>query len=122
MSLVGMIAGQIGTAFAVRTRSASLRSIGVFSNRYLLFAIGGVVALGALFVYAPPLQSLLSPAALPVRDVLFLAPYPFIVWGADEIRRWALRRGASGQTPNGRSGSSPRDLPDRPDCPSSSSR
>ncbi len=95
MSFVGMIAGQIGTAFAVRTRRASLRSIGVFSNRYLLLAIGGVVLFAALFVYAPPLQSLLSTAALPARDMLFLLPYPFIVWGADELRRWALRRKTS---------------------------
>ena len=39
MTFLGMIAGQIGTAFAVRTRRASLRSIGVLSNRYLLGAI-----------------------------------------------------------------------------------
>jgi magnesium-transporting ATPase (P-type) len=95
MSFVGMIAGQIGTAFAVRTSRASLRSIGVFSNRYLLLAIGGVVVFAALFVYAPPLQSLLATAALPARDVLFLLPYPFIVWGADELRRWIHRRGTA---------------------------
>jgi magnesium-transporting ATPase (P-type) len=95
MSLVGMIAGQIGTAFAVRTRRASLRSIGFFSNRYLLLAIAGVILFAALFVYAPPLHGLLSTAALPLRDVLFLLPYPFIVWGADELRRWMLRRRAA---------------------------
>jgi magnesium-transporting ATPase (P-type) len=99
MTFVGMIAGQIGTAFAVRTRRASLRSIGVFSNRYLLLAIGGVVLFAALLVYAPPLQSLLSTAALPARDVLFLLPYPLIVWGADELRRWVLRRTAAGPRP-----------------------
>jgi magnesium-transporting ATPase (P-type) len=91
MSFVGMIAGQIGTAFAVRTRRASLRSIGAFSNRYLLLAIAGVVLFAAAFVYAPPLQSLLATASLPPRDVLFLLPYPFIVWGADELRRWLVR-------------------------------
>ncbi len=92
MSFVGMMAGQIGTAFAVRTRRASLRSVGVFSNRYLLAAIGGVIVFAGLFVYVPPLQSLLGTAALPARDVLFLLPYPFIVWGADELRRWFMRR------------------------------
>jgi magnesium-transporting ATPase (P-type) len=69
-----------------------LRSIGVFSNRYLLLAIGGVIVFAALFVYLPPLQSLLATQALPVRDVLFLLPYPLIVWGADELRRSVLRR------------------------------
>jgi hypothetical protein len=38
MTFLGMIAGQIGTAFAVRTQHASLRSIGAFSNPYLLLA------------------------------------------------------------------------------------
>ena len=97
MTFVGMIAGQIGTAFAVRTRRASLRSIGVFSNRYLLGGIAGELLLAAIFVYAPPLQSLLGTAGLPLRDLLFLLPYPFIVWGADELRRWVQRRrGATG--------------------------
>jgi calcium-translocating P-type ATPase len=92
MTFLGMIAGQIGTAFAVRTRRASLRSIGVFSNRYLLGAIVAELMLAAVFVYAPPLESLLGTAALPVRDLALLLPYPFIVWGADELRRWLLRR------------------------------
>ncbi|HEY4896768.1 MAG TPA: cation-transporting P-type ATPase [Solirubrobacteraceae bacterium] len=92
MTFLGMIAGQIGTAFAVRTRRASLRSIGVFSNRYLLGAIVAELLLAAVFVYAPPLQSLLGTAALPVHDLVFLLPYPFIVWGADELRRWLVRR------------------------------
>ena len=92
MTFLGMIAGQIGTAFAVRTRRASLRSIGVFSNRYLLGAIAAELLLAAIFVYAPPLQSLLGTAALPVNYLVFLLPYPFIVWGADELRRWLLRR------------------------------
>jgi calcium-translocating P-type ATPase len=92
MTFAGMIAGQIGTAFAVRTRRASLRSIGVFSNRYLLGGIAGELALAALFVYVRPLQSLLGTTGLSMRDLAFLAPYPFIVWGADELRRWLLRR------------------------------
>ena len=36
MTFFGMIAGQIGTAFAARTERASLRSVGVFRNRLLL--------------------------------------------------------------------------------------
>ncbi|MFZ2050005.1 MAG: cation-transporting P-type ATPase [Solirubrobacteraceae bacterium] len=92
MTFLGMITGQIGTAFAVRTRRASLWSIGVLSNRYLLAAIVAELLLAAVFIYTPPLQSLLGTAALPVHDLLFLLPYPFIVWGADEFRRWLVRR------------------------------
>ncbi|MFE7607012.1 cation-translocating P-type ATPase [Streptomyces celluloflavus] len=92
MSFLGMIAGQIGTAFAVRTTHASLRSVGVLSNRYLLAAIAGELLLAAVFVYAPPFQKLLGTAALPASDLLFMLPYPFIIWGADELRRYLIRR------------------------------
>ena len=91
MSFVGMMAGQIGTAFAVHAGHGSLRQAGPFSNRYLLAAIAGVIAFAALFVYVPPLQRLLATAPLSPRDLLFLAPYPFVVWGADEARRWLVR-------------------------------
>jgi calcium-translocating P-type ATPase len=92
MTFLGILAGQIGTAFAVRARRASLRSIGVFSNRYLIAGIAAELLLAAIFIYTPPLQSLLGTAGLPLHDLALLLPYPFIVWGADELRRWLLRR------------------------------
>ncbi|MGP0034353.1 MAG: cation-translocating P-type ATPase [Solirubrobacteraceae bacterium] len=95
MTFLGMIFGQIGTAFAVRSQRASLRSIGVLSNRYLLLAIAAELALAAVFVYAPPFQTLLGTAALPASDLALLLPYPFIVFGADELRRHIMRRRAA---------------------------
>ena len=92
MTFLGMIFGQIGTAFAVRTQRESLWSVGVFSNRYLLLGIAGELAIAAVCVYAPPLQSLLGTAAPPTRDLLLLLPFPLIVWGADELRRYYIRR------------------------------
>jgi calcium-translocating P-type ATPase len=92
MTFLGMVACQVGTAFAARTDRVSLRSIGLFSNPALLWGIAFELALTAAFIYLPPLQSLLGTAALPVRDLLFVAPFPFIVWGADELRRWLVRR------------------------------
>jgi calcium-translocating P-type ATPase len=97
MTFLGMIAGQIGTAFAVRTSRGSLRSVGVLSNPYLLYAIGAELALAALFVYAPPLQSLLGTAAPPVHALALLLPCPLVVWGADELRRYLLRSRAAGE-------------------------
>ncbi|MGV9539762.1 HAD-IC family P-type ATPase [Nocardia beijingensis] len=92
MTFFGMVAGQIGTAFAARTDRASLRSIGVLSNRLLLWGIGFELALAAVIIYLPVLQSLLGTAALTPAMLAFTLPYPFIVWGADELRRWLLRR------------------------------
>ena len=92
MTFLGMMAGQIGTAFAVRTQRASLRSVGVFTNRYLLAGIAAEILLAALLVYAPPMQALLGTAPLPASDLLLLPVYPVIVWGADEFMRYLLRK------------------------------
>ncbi|HET8565545.1 MAG TPA: cation-transporting P-type ATPase [Solirubrobacterales bacterium] len=92
MTLLSMVACQVGTAFAARTERASLRSIGVFSNRLLLWGIGFELALTAVLIYVPVFQDLLGTAALPWHDFLLVVPFPFIVWGADELRRWLLRR------------------------------
>jgi hypothetical protein len=40
----------------------------------------------------PPFHSLLGTAALDASDLLILLPFPFIVWGADELRRDVRRR------------------------------
>jgi calcium-translocating P-type ATPase len=92
MTFLSMVACQVGTAFASRTDRASLRSIGVFSNRLLLWGIAFELALTGLLIYVPPFQVLLGTASLPPEDLLLVLPFPFIVWGADELRRWALRR------------------------------
>ncbi len=92
MTFFSMVACQIGTAFAARTDRASLRSVGVFSNRLLLWGILFELALAAAIMYLPPLQALLSTAPPPPDALAIAIPFPLIVWGADEIRRWLLRR------------------------------
>ncbi|MGZ6597697.1 MAG: cation transporting ATPase C-terminal domain-containing protein, partial [Solirubrobacteraceae bacterium] len=92
MTFFGMIAGQIGTAFAARTDRASLRSVGVFTNHLLLWGIAFELILAAILIYVPPFQDLLATAALSPTELLFTLPFPFIVWGADELRRYLVRR------------------------------
>ncbi len=53
---------------------------------------GFELLLAVVLIYAPPFQSLLATAALSPADVLFTLPFPFIVWGADELRRYLVRR------------------------------
>ena len=92
MTFLGMIAGQIGTAFAARTDRASLRSVGALQQPPA--ALGHRLRArprGDAHLH-PGLPGLLATAALDPDMLLFVAPFPFIVWGADELRRWALRR------------------------------
>jgi magnesium-transporting ATPase (P-type) len=94
MTFAGIVACQIGTAFAARTSRASLRSVGVFSNRLLLWGIGFELAFAAGLLYLPPLQAVFGTTALSVPELLLLATFPPIVWGADELRRLFRRRKA----------------------------
>ncbi|WP_236567049.1 hypothetical protein [Nocardia sp. CY41] len=45
-----------------------------------------------MIIYLPVMQSLLGTAALTPAMLAFTLPYPFIVWGADELRHRLLRR------------------------------
>jgi calcium-translocating P-type ATPase len=89
---LGIVACQVGTAFAVRTDHASLRQVGVFSNKLLLGAIAVALAFAAALVYLPATHGLFGTASLSPGQLAIVAPFPFIVWGADEIRRWVMRR------------------------------
>lgn len=91
MTFAGIVACQLGTAFAARTEHASLRAIGLTSNRLLLLGIGFEVAFAAAVIYLPPLQPIFGTAALSGGQLALLAPFPLIVWGVDELYR-ALRR------------------------------
>jgi len=94
MTFAGIVACQIVTAIAARTERASLRSVGFFTNRLLLWGIASEIGFAALLVYEPPVQKVFGAAALGIPEIAFLLPFPLIVWGADELRRRLLRRRA----------------------------
>jgi len=89
---LGIVACQVGTAFAVRTDHASLWQVGLFSNKLLLGAIAVALAFAAALVYLPVMHALFGTASLSAGQLAIVAPFPFIVWGADEIRRALVRR------------------------------
>jgi magnesium-transporting ATPase (P-type) len=92
MTFAGIVACQIGTALAARTDRVSLRSVGFFSNPALLWGIASEIAFVAVLVYAPPLQGVFGTAPLGALELAFLAPFPLLVWGSDELRRAFVRR------------------------------
>jgi magnesium-transporting ATPase (P-type) len=98
MTFAGIVACQIGTAFASRTERVSLRSIGVRSNPLLLWGVLFEVAFAAALIYVPVFQPIFHTAPLGPMEFAILVPFPFIVWGADELRR-ARRRGCAAANP-----------------------
>ncbi|MFI5040196.1 MAG: cation transporting ATPase C-terminal domain-containing protein, partial [Solirubrobacterales bacterium] len=97
--MVLIIVLNAAVAFVQERRTRSLRSVGVFSSRYLLWAIAGELAIAAVFMLVPPCQALLGSAAPSAHDLLLLIPFPFIVWGADELRKWVIRSRSSRRAP-----------------------
>jgi magnesium-transporting ATPase (P-type) len=94
---LGIVACQVGTAFAVRTDHASLRSVGVFTNRFLLAGIAASLVFAAALVYLPAMHGVFGTEALSPAQLAIVTPFPFIVWGADEIRRLLIRRYRTGR-------------------------
>jgi magnesium-transporting ATPase (P-type) len=98
---LGIVACQIGTAFAARTEHASLRAIGVFSNPALLAGIAAEIVFAFALVYVPFLNQAFGTTALTVGQLVLVAPFPFVVWGADELRRtWHRHRNRREPTPH----------------------
>ncbi|MDG6107314.1 cation-transporting P-type ATPase [Dactylosporangium aurantiacum] len=91
MTFLGIVACQIGTAFAARTQTASLRQVGVSSNRLLLWGVAFELAFAAAVVWLPPLQGIFGTAPPPVGQLALLLPFPVLVWGADELWRARVR-------------------------------
>lgn len=92
ITFLGIVLCQIGTAFAARTSHASLRQIGILTNRPLLWGIGFELAVTAAVIYVPAAQDAFGTASLEVTDILPLLCFPVVVWGVDELWRWAQRR------------------------------
>jgi calcium-translocating P-type ATPase len=92
MTFAGIVACQIGTAMAARTERASLRDVGVFTNRFLLIGLASEIAFAALLIYVPALQVVFGTAPLRPVDLAILLTFPVIVWSADELRRARARR------------------------------
>ncbi len=77
---LGIVACQVGTAFAVRTDHASLRQVGLFTNKLLLAGIAVALAFAAALIYPPALQGVFGTAALSPGQLATVVPFPFIVW------------------------------------------
>jgi len=96
MVFATIVAMQMANAFECRSNPASLLSIGPFSNRLLVGAVG-VEALTLLaFVYVPPIAAVLGQRPLGVAQWLPILVAPWILIAAEEARKAIVRRRRSG--------------------------
>lgn len=92
MTYAGIVLAQAGAAFAYRSDRQSLLRIGLLSNRPLLLAVAGALALMAAIVYLPPLQGPFHTEAIRPEAWLLLASFLPMVILAEEGRKALMRR------------------------------
>ena len=91
VTFLAIVACQVGTAIAARCERASLRAVGITSNPLLLWGIAAELAFALAVVYLPPLQGVFGTGAVTPAHLAMLLPCPLLVWGSDELYRWATR-------------------------------
>jgi magnesium-transporting ATPase (P-type) len=91
ITFVGIVACQIGTAFAARTDRASLFTIGVWSNPLLLWGIAFELVFTAAVVYLPAMNDIFGTASLGPSQLVVVLPFPLVIWGVDELVRGVRR-------------------------------
>jgi P-type Ca2+ transporter type 2C len=102
MTHASVVTTQIGNAFAQRTNRESVFKIGFFSNRYLLWGILAEGIIINILIYVQPFQRVFQHGPLGVLDWVFLLSLIPLLFVADEIRKFFVRR---------------RDTPDQPEAP-----
>ena len=83
---------QLGDAFAVRSESASTFTLGLASNRFLFFAVLGMLGAQLGAIYLPPLQHLLGTDALGIVDLATVFAASTITFFAIEAEKLYRRR------------------------------
>ncbi|MBI5293717.1 MAG: cation-transporting P-type ATPase [Chloroflexi bacterium] len=88
----GVVAAQIGNAYACRTETDRVRGLGLFSNRYLIVGILTAGAIMLSVIYVPPLATLFGHLPIPLPYWPALALYAPLLYVLDRIRKTIARR------------------------------
>jgi Ca2+-transporting ATPase len=84
---------QLFHSMAVRSESASLFRIGLFSNLPMLGAVLLTLLLQLAVIYTPVLNSIFHTQPLPIFDLMVCLAISSLVLFAVEIEKWLVRRG-----------------------------
>ncbi|MBI5587458.1 MAG: cation-transporting P-type ATPase, partial [Deltaproteobacteria bacterium] len=95
MSFAGIVASQTGNVFACRTDRVSVFTVGFLKNRFILFSLLAEVSITLVLVYTPPLARVFGFSPLGFKDLAFLLIFPFVILGAEELRKLFIRRSVS---------------------------
>lgn len=106
MTVTTVIMFQVFYLFSCRSLNDSILRIGVFSNPTVFAGLAALIALQALFVYAPVMNEIFGTHPLGLREVAIATIVGALTLPVLSVEKWLRRRGSRiGEPPN---------VPDRP--------
>ena len=91
MVFTTLVLSQMGNALATRSTRESIFTIGLFSNRLMVWAVLTTFVLQLLLIYLPPLQKVFSTEALNVQQLIICLIASAVVFVVLEIYKWVRR-------------------------------
>jgi magnesium-transporting ATPase (P-type) len=95
MAVTTVIMFQVFYMLSSRSLNDSVFSIGLFSNKTVFVGIGAVLALQALFIYAPTMQAVFSTFPLTAQSLLVSALAGAIIVPVISVEKWIRNRSRS---------------------------
>jgi P-type Ca2+ transporter type 2C len=94
-TLAGIVAAQVGNAFACRTERESVLRVGLASNRLLLIGIAAEIGILLALIHVPPLARWFGLAPLGWGEWAWVLTFPPLMLGLEEARKaWVRWRSA----------------------------
>ena len=90
--LAGIIATQVANVFTCRSPRISIATLGLFSNPLVLVGIATELVLAGIIIYTPFGNAIFGCAPIGADVWLLLVPFALLLLGADEIRKFFVRR------------------------------
>jgi Ca2+-transporting ATPase len=91
MAFVTLVLSELLRAYTARSERYPLIKLGVFSNKYMQYAVGFSVALLMVVVYVPALQPIFNTIPLQPQEWLEILPLIVIPSIAAEVQKWVTR-------------------------------
>ena len=92
IAFVTLILSELWRAYTSRSERYPLLRLGVFSNRYMLWATLSSFVLMLAVVYVPLFEPIFSTTNLPLRDWLYILPLTLVPSVAAEVTKWVYSR------------------------------
>ncbi|MEO8411137.1 MAG: cation transporting ATPase C-terminal domain-containing protein, partial [Propionivibrio sp.] len=92
IAFVTLCCSELLRAFTARSERYSVFSVGVFSNRWMVWAVSGSFLLVLMTVYVPFFRTIFDTVALTGRDWLLMLPFVFASPLAMELLKVHFRR------------------------------